>query len=226
MTITLFHNARCGKSRTVFQILSQSGKPFEVVEYLKTPLSEGEIQVLLAALALPVAEIVRKKEPLYAEKYEGKKISTKRWLTILAKNPILIERPIVRVGEKAMIVRGKEKEEALCRLLYPRLNQLYGFLEMDAKDAFTLYSIGYEYMLLSDWEKAVDYFEQLRSLHPDYTGVYYHLGKCYEKLGKPEEGMTVFEAGLAAAERKQDTHALAELKNLIQNRCLGIYDDE
>lgn len=106
-----------------------------------------------------------------------------------------------------------------------RLDQLFHFLLLDENDAFTLYSIGYEYMQLEEFDKAIIYFERLRKKQASYTGVYFHLGKCYEKLGKPELGMEIFQKGLAICEAAKDTHAYAELKNLIQNRELGIEED-
>ena len=54
-------------------------------------------------------DIVRKGETLYKEKYKGKKISETEWIKILSENPILIERPIVVKGDKAIIARPPEK---------------------------------------------------------------------------------------------------------------------
>jgi arsenate reductase (glutaredoxin) len=60
-------------------------------------------------LGMKASELVRTKEPLYKEKYEGKKITEAQWLKILSENPILIERPIVVKGNKAIIGRPTEK---------------------------------------------------------------------------------------------------------------------
>lgn len=222
----IYHNTRCGTSRKVLSILEKSSTPFEIIDYLKTPLSEEELRELLSVMKVKPIDIIRKKESLFEEKYKEKRIAPAQWIKILAKNPVLIERPIIRAAGWATLVRGREQEEALYQKLYPRLGQLYQFLAMNNKDAFTLYSIGYEYTRLEDWEKSVFYFEKLRETHPDYVGVYYHLGKCYERLSKPEIGMEIYEAGIAAAQAKGDLHALSELKNRIQNRKMGIFEDE
>ena len=59
-------------------------------------------------LGMKAEQLVRKKEPLYKEKYEGKKISNSEWIKILNENPILIERPIVVKDGKAIIGRPIE----------------------------------------------------------------------------------------------------------------------
>jgi tetratricopeptide (TPR) repeat protein len=107
----------------------------------------------------------------------------------------------------------------------PRLAQLLAFWEMDKTDSFTLYSIAYEYMQQYNIAEAIRFFEMLRKQKPEYTGLYYHLGKCYEQLDDPNTAMAVFEEGVKIAEQEKDFHARAELQNLIQNRLLGIEED-
>jgi arsenate reductase len=55
------------------------------------------------------SQLVRKSEPLYKENYEGRDISEDEWLSILAENPVLIERPIVEKDDKAIVARPPEK---------------------------------------------------------------------------------------------------------------------
>lgn len=105
-----------------------------------------------------------------------------------------------------------------------RLEQLFTFLQADENDTFTLYSIAYEYMQLQDFAKSIEFFERLRSLNPQYTGLYYHLGIAYEKAGQPEKGMEIFCKGMEIAAQMKDNHALSELKNIYQNREMGIED--
>jgi arsenate reductase (glutaredoxin) len=73
------------------------------------PLSKEELTVLLEKLGMQPSGLVRKGEPLYKQLYEGKDIGEQRWLNILSKNPVLIERPIVEKGNKAIIARPPEK---------------------------------------------------------------------------------------------------------------------
>ena len=107
--IVVYHNTRCRKSREACSILETEGASFEVVEYLKTPLKQNEIKELLKKLGLKAEEIIRKGEAVFKENYKGKTISETEWLKILADNPILIERPIIVKGNKAVIGRPPEK---------------------------------------------------------------------------------------------------------------------
>jgi len=107
--ITIYHNGRCGKSRGALEILQEKNIAHTVRWYLAEPLTEKEITALLKKLAIPASELVRKNEALYKEEYKNKTISEQEWITILAANPILIERPIVEKGNKAIIARPPEK---------------------------------------------------------------------------------------------------------------------
>lgn len=107
--ITIFHNNRCGKSRGAVCILEEAGKPFKVVEYLKKAPSIDELEAVLKKLKMKPHDIVRTKEPIYIEKYKGKELSEQEWLQALHEHPILIERPIVINGDKAVIARPPER---------------------------------------------------------------------------------------------------------------------
>ncbi|MCG3166068.1 MAG: putative protein YfgD [Bacteroidia bacterium] len=104
----IYHNPRCTKSRETLALLEKKKVKPEVVEYLKTPPSATELKALLKKLGLSVQEIIRKKEPLFIEKFKDKKLSDEKWITVLVKNPVLIERPIVVKGNKAVIGRPPE----------------------------------------------------------------------------------------------------------------------
>lgn len=106
-----------------------------------------------------------------------------------------------------------------------RIDQFLSFLAIDPNDAFTLYSLAYEYMQHGDTKTGIHYFEHLREKHPNYTGLYYHLGKAYESIGEKEKGLSIFQIGAEIAEEQKDNHALAELKGLLTNREMGIEED-
>lgn len=80
-----------------------------MVEYLVETPSAKEIKEILKMLGMKAEQLVRKKESLYKEKYDGKKISEAEWIKIMVKNPILIERPIVVKDGKAIIGRPIER---------------------------------------------------------------------------------------------------------------------
>lgn len=96
-------------------MLEEVGANVQVIEYLLHPLTEEEIKSLLKKLDLPAKDLVRKSEPLFKEKYEGKKMSEAQWIKAMAKHPILIERPIVVKGNKAVIARPAEKLKELLK---------------------------------------------------------------------------------------------------------------
>lgn len=96
------------KSRETLQIIEKKAKNVEVIEYLKTPPTEVEIEELLKKLGMKAEDIVRKKEKIFIEKYKGKNLTEKQWIKAMAENPILIERPIFVNGNKAVIGRPPE----------------------------------------------------------------------------------------------------------------------
>ena len=107
--ITIYHNTKCSTSRKALSILKELGLEIEVVEYLKTPPNEKEIKGLLGMLSMKAEDIVRKKEPLFKEKFADKKLTESQWIKVLADNPVLIERPIIVKGNKAIVGRPPEK---------------------------------------------------------------------------------------------------------------------
>ncbi len=105
----IYHNARCSKSNKSCQLLSEKGIEYEIIEYLKTPLSKKDIKELLSKLGMPAKDLIRKGETIYKEKYRKKELSEDQWITAMIEHPILIQRPIVVKGNKAVIGRPIEK---------------------------------------------------------------------------------------------------------------------
>lgn len=107
--LKIYHNPRCAKSREALKMIQDKGVKVEVIEYLQSPPTEKELRNILKTLSLSPIEIIRKNETLYKEKFKNKALSDSEWIKILANNPILIERPIVIKGNKAVIGRPPEK---------------------------------------------------------------------------------------------------------------------
>ena len=103
--VTIYHNPRCTKSRETLALLGERGIDAKVVEYLKAPPTAKELKAIVAKLGINPEELVRKGEDVYKEKFAGKTLTDAQWIEALAANPILIERPIVVRGEKAVIGR-------------------------------------------------------------------------------------------------------------------------
>jgi arsenate reductase len=104
----IYHNPRCGKSREGLAILKESKLPFEIINYIETPLSTAELSEIIKLLGIPPIDLVRKKETLWKENYKGKNLSDSEIITTMVKNPKLIERPIVINNRKAVIGRPPE----------------------------------------------------------------------------------------------------------------------
>ena len=113
--ITIYHNNRCSKSREAMCILDEIKTKANVIEYLITPPSEEELLSLLKKLGMEAHELVRKNETIYKEKFDGKKMTEEQWIKALVKFPILIQRPIVVKGNKAIIARPPEKLKEFLR---------------------------------------------------------------------------------------------------------------
>jgi arsenate reductase len=110
MTVTIYHNPRCTKSRQTLALLHDNGVEPNVVLYLETPPSQQELLTIARQLGRSPLEFTRTKEPLFKELGLSKKDerTDEEWAGVLAANPKLIERPIVVSGDKAAIGRPLE----------------------------------------------------------------------------------------------------------------------
>lgn len=111
--LKIYHNARCKKSREGLEILKNSGKDFEIREYLKEPLDESELNDLIKKLEIAPIQLVRKNEKVWKEDYKNKDLSDKELITVMVKNPKLIERPVVETDKNAVIGRPPSEIEKL-----------------------------------------------------------------------------------------------------------------
>lgn len=111
--IQILHNARCGKSRDCLAFLTESGKEFEVIKYLETVPTFEELREIISKLGIKPIDLVRKKESVWLENFKNKTLSDNEIIEAMVKNPILIERPIVINGEKAVIARPSENAKSI-----------------------------------------------------------------------------------------------------------------
>lgn len=112
-SIVIYHNSRCSKSRSVCELVSERKIEARIVEYLETPPNKTELRMLLRKLDMKPADLVRHSERIYQETYANREMNDEQWLDALVAHPILIERPIVVCGERAVIGRPPEKVLAL-----------------------------------------------------------------------------------------------------------------
>ena len=107
--ITIYHNARCSKSREGVCFLEESKQEFEVINYLEQSPKKRELKSLLKKLNIKPIELVRKKESIWIENFKNIELTDDQVIEAMVKNPVLIERPIIVNGNKAVIARPTEK---------------------------------------------------------------------------------------------------------------------
>ena len=107
--MTLYHNPRCSKSRNALQLLQERGFSPTIVRYLETPLNAAQLQTLLSKLDLNIRQLLRTGEDDYkALGLSNLQLTDKQLFDALLSQPKLLERPILVVGDKAVIGRPPE----------------------------------------------------------------------------------------------------------------------
>jgi len=106
MTVTIYHNPRCSKSRATLELLEEKGVELNVVKYLDQPPSEEELRMVLTKLGIGPRDLMRSGESVYGEKgLDNPELSDDQLIAAMLADPILIERPVVVNGNKAAIGR-------------------------------------------------------------------------------------------------------------------------
>lgn len=114
MKATIWHNNRCSNSRGALALLHDAGVEVEVINYLDTPPSTTQLRALLDEMGLPARELLRTKEPAYAELGLSSQLEDEAALVAaMAAHPSLINRPIVRTRKGTALCRPPEKVLAL-----------------------------------------------------------------------------------------------------------------
>ncbi|WP_026942696.1 arsenate reductase (glutaredoxin) [Hellea balneolensis] len=109
MSLKIYHNPRCSKSRQTLNMIEEAGSPVEVRLYLDEPLSAAEIKELLEKLNLTDARaLMRRTEAIYKELGLKSETDQAALIKAMAKHPKLIERPIVVKGNAAILGRPPE----------------------------------------------------------------------------------------------------------------------
>ena len=109
MTVKIYHNPRCTKSRQTLALLTEHGIEPEVVEYLKTPPAKTELSQILSMLGISARALMRKRESEYKDQgLDNPDLTEADLISAMIEHPILIERPIVVTKTKAAIGRPPE----------------------------------------------------------------------------------------------------------------------
>ena len=107
--MTLYHNPRCSKSRSALQLLEDRGLNPTIVRYLETPLSTDQLQALLVKLGIGPRQLLRTGEDEYKTLgLNDPQLTDAQLIDAMLSQPKLIERPILVVGDKAVIGRPPE----------------------------------------------------------------------------------------------------------------------
>ena len=109
MSVTIYHNPRCSKSRQTLQLLEDKGLNPVIINYLESPPTAEQLQQTLTMLNMGPRDLMRKNEAVYKESgLNNEALSDEDLVNAMLANPILIERPIVIANDKARIGRPPE----------------------------------------------------------------------------------------------------------------------
>ncbi|MGB0820480.1 MAG: arsenate reductase (glutaredoxin) [Parvibaculales bacterium] len=108
MSLKIYHNPRCSKSRQALALLTEAGAEFDIVEYLKTGLSVAELEDLATKSGGDVRAMMRTGEAVYKELGLKNENDEAALIKAMAENPILLERPLVSDSKTAIICRPPE----------------------------------------------------------------------------------------------------------------------
>jgi arsenate reductase (glutaredoxin) len=110
MSVTIYHNPKCSKSRQTLKLLGAKGITPNIIEYIKIPPTVEKLKEILSQLGIAPRDLIRKKEDTYKELELGNpSLSDKDLISFMVEHPILIERPIVITNGKATLGRPPEK---------------------------------------------------------------------------------------------------------------------
>ncbi len=116
MTVTIWHNPRCSKSRETLELLRKKGVEPQIREYLKQPPSKAEVEKLLDMVGGEPGALIRDGEAEF--KALGKKkadLSRADIVKAIAAHPVLLQRPVVVAGRRAAVGRPPEAVLALLK---------------------------------------------------------------------------------------------------------------
>jgi len=109
MSVTIYHNPRCSKSRKTLELLQSKGVKPVIIEYLNDPPARKKLKEILTMLKMEPRQLMRTGESVYKENgLDDKSLGKEQLISAMLEHPILIERPIVVVNGKAVIGRPPE----------------------------------------------------------------------------------------------------------------------
>ena len=98
-----------------------------------------------------------------------------------------------------------------------RINKLETMIQQDPKNEFVMFALAQEHKKMGFLEKSVKWYNQLKTVNPDYVGLYYHLAAVYAELDEEANAVETYNTGIEIAQKLNDQHALSELQNAKLN---------
>lgn len=106
----------------------------------------------------------------------------------------------------------------------PKIPKLALQIKQNPDDSFSKFALGLELLKIGQQQKALSLFKSIAANDPDYVGVYFHLGKLYEELGKNNLALKCYKDGIAVTIRLKDLHSKSELQGALINLEMEIED--
>jgi len=111
--LKIYHNPRCRKSRSGLDYLKSRTADFEVIDYTRTGLDEGQLKEILLKMNNKPQDLVRIQEDIYKKELKGRTFNEDEWIKIIIENPRLLQRPIVVSEHKAVLAQPPENVDIL-----------------------------------------------------------------------------------------------------------------
>jgi arsenate reductase len=108
--LTIYQKPTCTTCRTVLKMLQQSGVDFDAINYYIEPIPKTKLNDLLVKMGIKPRGLLRSKEPIYKQlRLAERNLSDDQLVDLMVKHPDLIERPIIEIGERAILARPPER---------------------------------------------------------------------------------------------------------------------
>ncbi|MEP1152517.1 MAG: tetratricopeptide repeat protein [Balneola sp.] len=106
-----------------------------------------------------------------------------------------------------------------------KISTLAQQVKKNPDDSFSKFALALELLKVNQQEKALSLFKNIQLADPDYVGVYYHLGKLYEELGKNNLALSCYKDGIVVTNRLKSLHAKSELQGALINLEMELEDN-
>ena len=134
--ITIYHNPKCSTSRNVLALIRNTGVEPEVIDYLQTPPTRETLVTLIAQMAVPVRDMMRRKEALYEElSLDNPALGDDALIDAMLAHPILMNRPIVVTPRGTRLCRPSEAVLDLLPLQPAALSKEEGEVQVNEQGA-------------------------------------------------------------------------------------------